>query len=222
MLFNGAETFEQIVDTLSTEGSLWNLVKIAQAVPEKKTFKITQFYTVYVAQCRDMPIFLNVSRISSIIFWYGNVRRWRCLNVVLNVTRDNVTSVLCTPLKINRKEPGRSEIVWPKPVLMHLLTSKFREMCCKMETDNIGKEYKYTKEIITKTGLFKYTKNLPPKNETFQIKSSDIFHISAQNIDCGYSLEPPHRGGSNEYPQSMFWAEIKKITYTPVNPSFTT
>ena len=31
-----------------------------------------------------------------------------------------------------------------------------------------------------------------------------IFVISAQNIDCGYSLEPPRRGGSNEYPQSMF------------------
>ena len=26
----------------------------------------------------------------------------------------------------------------------------------------------------------------------------------AQNIDCGYTLEPPHWGGSNEYPQSMF------------------
>ena len=64
-------------------------------------------------------------------------------------------------------------------------------------------------------------KILPPKNENFQIKNSDIFHISAQNIDCGYSLEPPRRGGSNEYPQSMFLAEIRKIIYTPVNPSFT-
>ena len=45
---------------------------------------------------------------------------------------------------------------------------------------------------------------LPPKNEHFQIKNSDIFHISAQNIDCGYSLEPSRRGGCNEYPQSMF------------------
>ena len=35
-----------------------------------------------------------------------------------------------------------------------------------------------------------------------------IFLISAQNIDCGYSLEPPRRGGSNEYPKSMFCAEI--------------
>ena len=41
-------------------------------------------------------------------------------------------------------------------------------------------------------------KILPPKNENFQIF---FFHISAQNIDCGYSLEPPRRGGSNKYPQ---------------------
>ena len=31
-----------------------------------------------------------------------------------------------------------------------------------------------------------------------------IFIIFARNIDCVYSLEPPRRGGSNEYPQSMF------------------
>ena len=59
------------------------------------------------------------------------------------------------------------------------------------------------------------------KKRIFSDKNSDIFHISAQNIDCGYSLELPQWGGSNEYPQSMFWAEIKKIMYTPVNPSFT-
>ena len=31
----------------------------------------------------------------------------------------------------------------------------------------------------------------PPKTESFSDKNSDIFHISAQNIDCGYSLELP-------------------------------
>ena len=41
-------------------------------------------------------------------------------------------------------------------------------------------------------------------------KNSDIFHISAQNIDCGYSLEKPRPGGSNEYPQSMFLSRNKK------------
>ena len=39
----------------------------------------------------------------------------------------------------------------------------------------------------------------PPKTENFQIKT-DIFHISAQTINCGYSLDSPRPGGSNEYP----------------------
>ena len=47
-----------------------------------------------------------------------------------------------------------------------------------------------------------------------------MFYISAQNIDYGYSLEPPRRGGSNEYPQSMFPSKIRKIMYTPVNVEF--
>ena len=54
----------------------------------------------------------------------------------------------------------------------------------------------------------------------FQIKNSDIFHISAQNIDCGYSLELPRRGGSNEYPQSMFLSRNKKNNAYPCKPQF--
>ena len=73
-----------------------------------------------------------------------------------------------------------------------------------------------------KTRLFKYSQNFNTKQWIFSDKKSDIFHISAQNIDCGYSLEPPRRGGSNEYPQSMFLSRNnKKKTYTPVNPCFT-
>ena len=45
------------------------------------------------------------------------------------------------------------------------------------------------------------------KRKIFRLKNSDIFHIPAQNIDFGYSLEPPRRGGSNEYPQSVFLAK---------------
>ena len=41
------------------------------------------------------------------------------------------------------------------------------------------------------------------KNEDFQWKRFDNFLIFAQNIDCGYMLESPRRGGSNEYPQSI-------------------
>ena len=36
------------------------------------------------------------------------------------------------------------------------------------------------------------------KIENFHLKNFDIFLIFAQNIDCGYTLEPPRRGSSNE------------------------
>ena len=65
-----------------------------------------------------------------------------------------------------------------------------------------------------------YRDFLALKIENFQLKNFDIFLIFAQNIDCGYTLEPPHRGGSNEYPQSMFWSKNKKNRYTPAYPSF--
>ena len=55
---------------------------------------------------------------------------------------------------------------------------------------------------------------------SFQTKNSEIFHISAQNIDCRYSLEPPRRGGSNEYPHSMFLSSNKKNNVYPCKPQF--
>ena len=60
--------------------------------------------------------------------------------------------------------------------------------------------------IITKTRIY----NIDPlKPYFYRVKLGFtgvyiIFRISAKNIDCGYLLEPPRRGGSNEYPESMF------------------
>ena len=80
--------------------------------------------------------------------------------------------------------------------------------------------------VIPKNPLRKHAysnklKISPPKTEKFQIKTLIFFPVSAQNIDCGYSLEPPRRGGSNEYHNLCLGAEIREIMYTPVNPSFT-
>ena len=52
------------------------------------------------------------------------------------------------------------------------------------------------------------------------MKNSSSFHIPAQNIDCGYLLEPPRRGGSNEYPQTMFLSRNKKINVYLNKPPF--
>ena len=81
----------------------------------------------------------------------------------------------------------------------------------------------YVRQYIYSISLRKHAysnilKILLPKNDFFfKIKNSDIFHNPAQNIDCGYSLEQPRRGGSNEYPQSMLFSNIRKIMFTPVN-----
>ena len=61
----------------------------------------------------------------------------------------------------------------------------------------INSEMHYANLSVQYTALFHGC-----KTDNFQMKFFDIFLIFAQNIDCGYSLEP--RGGSNEYPHSMF------------------
>ena len=63
--------------------------------------------------------------------------------------------------------------------------------------------HNYDKTPMQYTANFNYCKNV-----NFQLKMFNVCLIFAYNIDCGYSLEPPHEpppgGGSNMYPQSMF------------------
>ena len=58
------------------------------------------------------------------------------------------------------------------------------------------------------------------ENWKFSDKNSNIFHNSAQKIDCEYSLELPQQGGSNKYPQSMFLSRNKKNNIYPCKPQF--
>ena len=59
------------------------------------------------------------------------------------------------------------------------------------------------------------------KFENFQLKIIDIFLIFAQNIDCGYTLEPPHLAEAvlTSTHNLCFGAKIRKIgipLHTPV------
>ena len=61
------------------------------------------------------------------------------------------------------------------------------------------------RDDITKTYLYNFD---PFKSHFYLVKLGFtgyilFFLFLLKNIDCGYSLEPPRRGGSNEYPQSM-------------------
>ena len=73
-----------------------------------------------------------------------------------------------------------------------------------------------------------YTKTFPCiiHREFFSIKIENFIGkiwlslMFAQNINCGYTLELPRRGGSNEHLQSIFWCKNKKNIFTPAYPSF--
>ena len=73
------------------------------------------------------------------------------------------------------------------------------------------------------TSIQIYRKFHLQKNENFQIKkkNSDIFHTSAQNTDCGTRENRLGEAVLTSTHNLCFRAKIRKIMYTPVNPSFT-
>ena len=58
------------------------------------------------------------------------------------------------------------------------------------------------------------------KNTPMQKYSDFCFHIKNENISGKVMIFSLFllRGGSNEYPQSMFWTKNKKKSYTPAYP----
>ena len=120
--------------------------------------------------------------------------------IVLATMWEDIPSDMCCQNQISLS----IHIVWSESSLprwrnLHPWLSKKQRMQCL--------------HCITKTRLY----NFDPLQPQFYLEKLEftgvyiIFLISAQNIDCGYLLEPPRQGGSNEYPQSVFWAEIWKI-----------
>ena len=65
ILFSGTEPSEQIVNIISTEGPIRNLVKTVQTVSEKMTFKIYTILYMCRAQGQEQitPKFLTVIKI---------------------------------------------------------------------------------------------------------------------------------------------------------------
>ena len=72
---------------------------------------------------------------------------------------------------------------------------------------------------ITKTCLYNFD---PLKHHFYTgLQGCKLYFLFLlKNIDCGYSLEPPGRGGSNEYPQSMFLSRNMKSEFLSENLQF--
>ena len=76
--------------------------------------------------------------------------------------------------------------------------------------------YKMLKSYLTVPDIFVFQMAYVARDQSIGLDmggySVNIFLISPKNICCGYSLEAPRRGASNEYQQCMFsWRNKKNI-----------
>ena len=87
-------------------------------------------------------------------------------------------------------------------MLMHLYAAPFSKIEPSCLTELSSRKHTYI--ILTPQTPLLYSKN-------WGLLEYILFFIFLlKYINCGYSLEPPRRGGSNECPKSMFWADIWK------------
>ena len=130
-------------------------------------------------------------------------------------TEDIVSELIQKGTIFLSKETLRGELHflnWEKSIwtASPLLKSEQKDWRLASCLDHVDLDWDYV--IITKTCLYNFD---PLKPHFYIVKLGFtgytlVFLFLLKNIDCGYSLEPPRRGGSNEYPQSMFGAEIWK------------
>ena len=72
-----------------------------------------------------------------------------------------------------------------------IITEGFASSNISLDTVCMERQNLFSGKTLRKHVYSNILEISPPKKLIFPIKNSDIFHISAQNIDCGYSLEPP-------------------------------
>ena len=114
-------------------------------------------------------------------------------------------------LLYTRTSPNHRILKLGNIIIIKILTTFNKEFLPRIITGAINSEKNV---YITKTRLY----NFDPLKPHFYIvklgfyRGIHYFSYFAQKHRLWYSLEPPRRGGSNKYPQSMFWAEIWKIS----------
>ena len=187
-------------------------------------------YLEIIIQIKTKPQSWNLSHSSKQTHTYARTHIWFLHNfhalamklLVISNCIDYTTETELSPLLFLLKRPWKCFYLYLMIVLKK--GTHYLEMYLFRRGQNVLlclPGWKWMYPVVLKCIYKKHYENmpysnilkfLPPKIETFSDKKKLIFfNISAQNIDCGYSLEPP----------LWFWAEIRTIMYTPVNPSFT-
>ena len=131
---------------------------------------------------------------AAVSFWRKNVHKYGLTAIGLSVSRKTCVKVNWHDLNSVDKAVN-SKLTNP----MSTVNPHYNDIICSPSR-------KYAYIILTP---------LKPHFYTIQLGFTGvwiIFLISAQKHRLWYSLEPPRRGGSNEYLQSLFWAETGKLS----------
>ena len=158
---------------------------------------------------------------------------WAAFELLQNCIPDNPWLSLCWNFFFNHKAVWKHFVTWttwtcsnwrlPLKWMQHKQTMQRVLIPCSVTFcfhNFMNKVLCF--QYITKTCLY----NIDPLKPHFHIVKLGftgvyiIFLFLLKNIDCGYSLEPPPRGGSNEYPQSMFWRGYMKNIRIFVSENF--
>ena len=132
-------------------------------------------------------------------------------------------------LRIVRISKKAAKIKWAevKHFLQDVMYAQqwIRSACTSTQTDQSPVSAWSCFGSITKTRLFKYTENFTTKNGNFSDKKYWYFSYFCSKHRLWVVVwtalvmfEPPHQGGSNKYPQSMFLSRNKKNNLYPCKP----
>ena len=189
-------------------------------LPSKVFFPWTPDNTPFISgPSLSVWTFLILSLCMSLL-WFSEIRVWYVdlrLNIHLNEALQMSTTNMCFCWDILVDTPAISRYGTGMHTYEKTVEYTVTE---KTEQQNV-RELLQTFRFITRTCLFKYIENFTTKKWKISDKKFWYFFIFLfKNIDCGCSLEPPQRGGSNEYPQSMFLSRIKKNNIYLCKPQF--
>ena len=82
-------------------------------------------------------------------------------------------------------------------------------------------QFFFVRISITKTCLYKYIEKFTTKKGKFSDKKSDLFHIPAQKHRLWVLVRTDLGEAVLTSTTINVFSKIRKIMYTPVNPSFT-
>ena len=205
---------------MSTVNSWGHVKMVSYPLPHCSWASLPEAVYLYLAYIL-LPLTVNCSSLISGIFMTKSL--WKN---VYDAGIDLGTIQTEEYTSTSFRKPIERQVTRAKPMKRHVINSLLTAysnwalyswlLAFILRSSSANKKQKihYANTPLQYTAIFHGCKNVH-----FQMKFFNIFLIFAQNIDCGYTLEPPQWGSSNAYHNLCFRAKIRKKVY-PCKPKF--